>query len=62
MGAPAAGGKKAVSVLVIEAAQGELFEVVLALHPSGGLPRRLHRRQQQRDQDADDCDYDQKLN
>ena len=40
-------GRKPLDLLVIEAAQGELLEVVLALHLPGRLPGRLHRRQQQ---------------
>ena len=47
--------------LVVEAAQGELLEVVLALRDPRRLAGRLHRRQQQRDQDADDRDDHQKL-
>ena len=36
---------------------GRLLEVVLALHPSRRFPCRLHRREQQRDQNADDRDH-----
>ena len=46
---------------MIQCSQGELFEVVAALHPPCGLARRLHRRQQQRDQYADDRNHHQQL-
>ena len=49
-------------VLVVQATEGKLLEIVGALHLSGRLPRRLHRRQQQRDQDADDRYYYKQLN
>jgi hypothetical protein len=39
----------------------ELFHVVDATAPPGGLARGLHGRQQQRNQDADDRDHDQQL-
>jgi hypothetical protein len=42
-------------------AKSELFEVVAALHPTGGLARRLHRRQQQRNENADDRNDHQQL-
>ena len=54
-------GRKPCMLLVIEAAQRELFEVVLALQLPRRLPCRLHRRQQQRNQNADDRNHDQKL-
>ena len=58
---PAAGGKPFRQAFVVETAQGELFEIVLALHLACRLPRRLHRRQQQRNQDADDRDHHQEF-
>jgi hypothetical protein len=39
----------------------ELLQVVLALHPPRGLTRRLHCRQEQGDQDADDGNHHQQL-
>ena len=49
-------------ILIVQHAQPELLHVVGTLHPSGRLARRrLHRRKQQRDQNADDCNDDQKL-
>ena len=48
-------------VLVIQARQGELLDVVGALGHPRRLAGRLHRRQQQRNQDADDRNDDQKL-
>src|SRR5205814_6594243 len=51
----------AVDILVIVAGQGELLQVVGALNPPRGLPSRLHRREQQRDQDRNDCDDDEEL-
>ena len=59
--APTVGREPTVRRLVIHAGQGELLEVVLALQSPGRLPRRLHGRKQQRDQDADDRDNDQKF-
>ena len=46
---PTAGRQKAVGLFVVEAAQGELLEIVLALQLPGGLACRLHGRQQERD-------------
>jgi hypothetical protein len=46
---------------MVHAAEGHLLQVILALDPPRRLARRLHGRQQQRDQDADDGDYDQKF-
>ncbi|MND09555.1 hypothetical protein D3C83_329890 [compost metagenome] len=37
--------------------KADLLQVTLALGPPRGLPRCLNRGQQQRDQDADDCDH-----
>jgi hypothetical protein len=39
-----------------------LFDLVCALRPARSLPRSLDCRQQQRDKNANDCDYDQQLN
>ena len=44
-----------------ERRQADLLEIVLALQDPRRLARRLHRRQQQGDQDANDRDHDQKL-
>jgi hypothetical protein len=41
--------------------QSNLLEVVGALHPTRGLASRLDSRQQQRDEDADDRNYDKKF-
>jgi hypothetical protein len=41
--------------------QSDLLEMVAALGAAGRLPRLLHRRQQQRDEDADDGDHDQQF-
>jgi hypothetical protein len=41
--------------------KGLLLQVILALHQPGRFPRRLHRRQQQRDQYADDCNNHKQL-
>ena len=46
---------------MLQKRQADLLEVVLALQLSGGLARRLHRRQQQRDQNADDGDHHQEF-
>jgi hypothetical protein len=39
--------------------QGNLFEIVLAAHPIGGLADFLDGRQQQANQDGDDGNYHQ---
>ena len=59
---PAGRRQKAVLLLVGQAAEGQLLEVVAALHLSGCLARRLNGRQQQRDQNGDDRDDHQQLN
>ena len=46
---------------VVQPAQGELLQVVLALIPSSRFSSRLDGRKQQRDKDADDRDDDQQL-
>jgi hypothetical protein len=48
--------------MVIVERQTDLLEVVAALHSPGRLARRLHGRQQHRDQDADDRDDHEELN
>src|SRR5205823_813451 len=50
-----------VLVVVVVDRQGELLEVVGALDASGGLPRRLDRRQQQGDQYRNDGDDDEQF-
>ena len=59
---PAARGQPADDVLVIQRRQAELLDVV-SWHCAilAALARRLHRREQQRNQDADDRNHDQKL-
>ena len=54
-------GKRAERVVVVVGGQAELFEVVGAGHAAGGLASRLHRRQQDSNQDANDGDDDQQL-
>ena len=54
-------GELGVGALEVHAAQSHLLHVVDALGTAGGLAGRLHRRQQQGDQDRDDRDHDQKL-
>jgi hypothetical protein len=49
-------------VVIVVAGQRKLLEVVDALGAPGRFAGRLHGWQQQRDQDADDRDYDQQLN
>ena len=44
----APGWKEPLDLLVIEARQGDLLEIVPALRPPRGFAGRLHRRQQQR--------------
>ena len=48
-------------VVVVMQPESELLEMVLALAPPRGLPRLLHSRQQQCNQDSDDRNDDQKL-
>ena len=47
--------------MVIVHRQADLLEIVGALHPPRRLPGRLHRRQQQRNEDPDDGDHHQQL-
>jgi hypothetical protein len=41
--------------------QADLLEIIAALHAPCGLARRLHGREQERDQDADDRDDHKQL-
>ena len=54
-------GTHPVGALVVGEGQAELLQVVGALNPAGGLARRLHGGQQQRDQHGDDGDDHQQL-
>ena len=56
------GGKYTMRRVVIVHGNADLPEFVGALGPASRLSGRLHRRQQQRDQDADDRDHHQQLN
>jgi len=47
--------------LVVQEAQADLLEVVLALQPACRLAGGLHGGQQQRDENADDGDHHQQL-
>jgi hypothetical protein len=37
------------------------MQIILTLHTTRGLSNRLHRRQQQPNQQADDCNHDQQF-
>ena len=54
-------GQAADGVDIVVGRQGELLEVVGALHAPGGLAGRLDGGQQQRDQDAGDGDDHQQF-
>ena len=54
-------GNAFVHTLEIVHCQGDLFEVVGALNSTGRFTRRLNRRQQQGDENANDGDHDQKF-
>ena len=56
-----AGREAADGVVVVVHGQADLLQVVDALRPAGGLPRRLDRREQEGDQDRDDGDDDEQL-
>ena len=58
---PPAGRKPTVCLLMLQTSQGKLLEVVAALRSPRGFTGCLYRREQQRDQDADDRDDDQEL-
>jgi hypothetical protein len=46
---------------MIQNCETDLLEMVFALGAAGGFAGGLNRRQQQRDQDADDRNHDQEL-
>jgi hypothetical protein len=48
-------------VVVVVKAQRELLQMVGTLAPPGSFPGGLHRGQQQRDQNPDDCNHDQQF-
>jgi hypothetical protein len=54
--------KSAVGALEILERDSELLQIVLARHPPRRLPRCLHGRQQQRDENADDRDDNEQFN
>jgi hypothetical protein len=54
--------KQSSGAQVVVEAQADLLKIVGALHAPRRLARHLHRRQQERDQDADDRNHDQKFN
>ena len=60
--APAAGWEEALLVVVLEAAEGELSHVVAAGDASCRFAGRLHGRQEQGDENADDGDDDEQFN
>jgi hypothetical protein len=55
------GREVVVGVVVVVQGEGTLLHVVRALHPVGGLPDLLDRRQEQADEDSDDGDDDQQF-
>jgi len=59
---PSSGREMPLGLLVLREGQGDLFQVVLALRPPCAFPGRLHCRQQEGDQDADDRDDHQQFN
>ncbi len=54
-------GQRALLLVVHVQRQADLLKMVRALQPPGRFPRSLHRRQQQRDQDANDGDNHEQL-
>jgi hypothetical protein len=48
-------------VVMLVQRQAHLLQIVLALRPPRGFASRLHRRQEQGDQHADNGDHDQQL-
>ena len=56
-----AGGKPPGMIVKVVQGHADLVQVALALHRPAALPRRLHRRQQQADERADDRDHHQQL-
>ena len=61
IGAPTVGRQPFGGAFMVQAAQRKLLHVVGALRHSRRFPRRLHRRQQQGDQNADDRNDHQEL-
>lgn len=59
--APTAGRVVAEARFMVAGGQGQLFEIVAALHFSGRLAHRLHRWEQQGDEDSDNRDHDQQF-
>src|SRR5262245_50248322 len=57
----AAGGQHSAGGVEIVRGQADLFEVVVALRSPRSFARRLHGRQQERNQDGDDGDNDEEL-
>jgi hypothetical protein len=55
------GGKHTLSRHVILDRQTDLFQVIHALSAARSLPRGLHRRQEQRNQDPNDGDHDEQF-
>ena len=56
------GGRKiTLSVVELVNRDAKLMQIIDAMRPPCGLAGRLHGRQQQRDQHADDRDHDQQL-
>src|SRR5262249_21909723 len=55
-GAHAGVGQPTLDVVMVVEGQADLFEVVGALHPRGGLADLLHCRQQEADEDGNDGD------
>ena len=55
-------GERGEGRVIVVRCQGQLLQIVGALHPPGRLSCRLHGGQQQRDEHADDCDDHQHLN
>jgi hypothetical protein len=53
--------KAPVGAFIIHESQADLFQVVRALNPPGGLAGGLNGRKQQCNQDGDDCDDNQQL-
>src|SRR6476661_5007166 len=56
-----AGGKRLVGRMIVYQRKRELLDVIDALSAACRLPRRLNRRQQQRDQNANDGNDDEQL-
>jgi hypothetical protein len=48
-------------IVIVMKGNAELLEIIAALGSPGRFPRRLHRGQQQRHEDADDGNYDQQF-